>query len=417
MTLSLRIAGSIASCGILVWVAIGARGPVADDKFLLELPLSANIRSVEVRGNAAYVRVAKAIRTPEGAPGFELEELEFPLITGEEVAVASPATVEVSGGNSKTEQRAQPSSGDAIDWREWIIDTMDGLASVSFSADGQRFLTVVRQGNGIASANVTTWLTEPSLTAGSMTSVDRLLHASISSDGSLIYIQTTDGLFIHAFESFGEADPLQEISASGESRKIFKRVESTGEVEAKFFFLVGELSVDLYAANRPRMQNGELAALKPLATLRTNDYAIAAQFDIESRLMIVVEHDRARVAKVSEIGREVLAEHLLETGVEFRSCEAFHLESEQSPSGSALWALGLRQKVVRPTKQQAGKAEFAVLILALEEGSKRLAVLSVPIWKTCERWNQYSPRIQFNEDATELIAYTRDKAWAIEVPR
>ena len=421
MTLSSRALLVVLACAPPALLSFAPQGDSRDDRVFLELSESESIREVTVDGETVRMEIAKYARPDEEQNPYELFDESYSLRSGSITKITEPdpsrAPVAAVTGRDESGIAEAASAKGAVDWRDWISDTMDGPAHVSFSANGERFVTVVHQGNGVGAANVTVWHTKPKLKAGPMRRVEGLIHAAISSDGSQVFLHTSKGLFVHDADEFGSVAAKQSLETMGQPHTLFRYVESAGGEVADFFFLVKKLVVELYPATLKQV-DGKWPKLEPIASMNTDDYAVSTHYEPVSELMLVVEHDRARLMQVSEKKAEFLAQHVIPKGVEFRSCKSLGWDSTKDYH-TAAWAVGARRNVTKPTRDRDGRAEFGTYVLAYRRDSEgeRLEVLAEPEWVSSERWNLYSPRIQYSEEASRLIVYTRDKAWTAEIPR
>lgn len=417
-----RLVIAVLASALLYSLSSAKQETASDKTLLLDLPEGKNIREVTIEGTLAKFEIADLVKPNDGVNPYELFDETFTLHAGS-IAVNSskPATgvpVEASSTKPETGVAEASATKGSVDWRNWISDTMGGPAHVSFSADGDRFVTVVHHDHHVGASNVTVWNTKPKLEAGPMRSIHGLIHAAISRDGSQVFLHTSKGLLVHNADKFGAAEPKHSLSLMGEPHTLFHYVKSEGKQVADFFFLVKQLVVELYPATLKQLPNGKWPPLKPIAKMDTNDYAVSTHYEPASKLMLVVEENRARLMHVTEKESKFLAQHALPTGVEFRSCKSLEWDTHKDYH-TAAWAVGARRNVTKPTRDKNGTAEFGTFVLAYHRDATgdHLEILAEPRWVTSERWNLYSPRAEYSDDASQLVVYTRDKAWTVEVPR
>ena len=419
MTLPKRISGSLALCGLLCSIAVAYQAPLSEDQFLLELPQGENIRNVHVNSNTARISIAKKITNREGEPAFEIEELRFELVDDADQAGLANLPVEAASPSLEARPVDQRITRASNDRRYFPRGTEIGRVRAELSRGGKRVLAVSRQTDLAAAADVTVWIADERSTTARTKQVEKLVSAALSRDGGRVYVQRSDGLYVCESSAFGPRCELLKISTLGEPHTLFELTSRRGRLKPAYFFLVRKLGIDFYPSETELGPDGTYPPLTPLATLETSNYAIATLFDSETRLMLVLEHNRVRALRVGDDGGELVAEMWLEPGSEFRSCSSLHIESDDDPKGSVVWALGMRRNVEKPSRDREGSAEFAALVVGLSKNPEQTSfeVLAEPTWKSCERWGGYSPRIQFSRESSEVIAYTRDKAWKVGVAR
>ncbi len=419
MTIPKSISCALVLCGLLCSLADASQTPSDEEQFLLDLPVGENIRNVHVHANTARITVAKKVTSREGRPKFQIDELRFELVDDvNQSGLANPA-VEAAGPSLEARPADRAIVRDTRDRRYFPRGTEVGRVRAELSRGGKRVLAVSRQPGRAEAADVTVWVAEEQERTARTKQVEKLVSAALSRDGGRVYVQRSDGLYVCESSSFGPRCELLKISTLGEPHTLFELTSRSGVLKPSYFFLVRKLGVDLYPTETDLGPDGSYPPLTRIAGVETSDYAISTLFDSETGLMLVLEHNRVRALRVGENGSELVAEMLLESGSEFRSCSSLHIETSEDPAGTMVWALGMRRNVEKPHRDREGSAEFAALVVGLPKNSEQATfeVLAEPNWKSCDRWCGYSPRIQFSKESSEVIAYTRDKAWKVEVAR
>ncbi len=415
---------------------------------LLHLGPEETIR--EVTFEAGEVSFTVAERDPKSELFADLEArvfLESRLLLEAEADGSRPPVIrplpppKPMGDLAEALSESAESPGKRIDWREFVFDTGDPTFHPSFSADGNVMAIARRASHDQPRGSV---YVQVDRVPGHMESFEGLEQASLSEDGTLVFIETTDGLFVQRVEDFGQGDLRREFVDLGRAERMFRRVDkrTSDRKELCYFILEHQLHVELYSAHYDWV-DGDSSDLVPMSIVPTDGFAIYSDYWHDLDCMLIVERRHVRLVRVSsdEKARSsprdnyvVIFDHHLRGGEQVRSCTVERVPVKDGERTRLRLALGLRRDdEVRPTLRTSGSARFGVAVLEAElathaegrvgpEGDAQgpasdFARVLEPAWTASTRWNRRSPQTRFFADGRVLVAWTREDAWSLEVPR
>lgn len=347
----------------------------------------------------------------EGGPGTELHVVE-------ESGVAEEGTVTPC----------------EFDWQKVIKDPAAGLVHLCASLDGCTVLLLARDEDVHSRGTVFVFRNTGE---HKMIQFEDLIQASLSPDGEMVLVQTGEEMKVYWTDGFLEGREPRSYAITGEEQWSVEHVHDDDPYSPGLFLLKKKLSVELYSTN-PESSGEPPANAISLAEffIETSDYAVKAEYDPKSRLMVVAERKRLRVARLNaNDSATFLVDHKIDprSDLEIRSCQLDQANARRSDGAQVRVALGLRRNVVKPSQEGSGSCEVQFLVLLASEdqtvsASRRwhadlkggqaapeAARLFESDWEAVERFRADSPAVLFSQDGARLFASTRDQVWRCEV--
>ncbi|MEM7516812.1 MAG: hypothetical protein AAF368_07795 [Planctomycetota bacterium] len=431
--------------------------PILRILFLFLGPLSA-LYGQESESPNSYERV---LHLPEGQFLNEVVEengrVVAQIVEGEasrEVVLDGGPVLTIEAGSSRgnsgpathlshaSEVDAAENAGEPcdLDWQDVVKDPPEGLMHVETSLDGCTVLLFSRDESDQGKGSVCVFKNGGGFKTVQFTD---LIQATLNPAGDLVLVQAEGKFQVYWTKDFLAGRRPRTYATTGEKSWSIKYIDPNNSNTPGLFLLNKKLSAELYCT-RPQedfLLTSESSREEDPTRLAefivaTSDYAVAVDYDPSSRLMVVAERNRLRVARlVGEKKAVFLIDHKIDprSGVEIRSCK-LDLATAHSTDGSRVRvALGLRRNVTRPSLRRAGSCEVQFLVLLAGEGASvstsrtwpaeskagqltpEAQVLFQSKWEAADRFRADSPSLLFAREGAALFASTRDQAWRCEV--